>query len=396
MVRPGMMSRLAGFSAWMRFPEPPLYSAPVRTLALALSLAALAGFLRVRAAEELPVEWDELIYLRVAYGYAQLMEAGQWSAIPSFRYNREHPPLVKLVYASLFAGRDRDPIGRPKVGGPIPDSLRDEFRRARRVSAVAGAVQVGLVSLVHPIAGLFLAFNTYHTRYTSEVLLDAPAGAFAVLAMVAFGFAWRGSGASRPTLQMPALVLSAVALGLAVGCKYMYGLVGLVMWLFLVARAGRVGPVLLFPAVGLFCFAAVDPALWSDPLMQLSDTLSFHASFAEQHGRPWWHPLALAAHALHDDHHARHFRHLPDQLMCAFALLGCVRTARRRPLWFAWALAGVAFLVVWPTKWAHYQLLAIPAVAMCAAFGVETAASLGRSAWRRVRLVRADASGTRF
>ncbi len=48
------------------------------------------------------------------------------------------------------------------------------------------------------------------------------------------------------------------------------------------------------------------------------------------------------------------------------------RTARLRPIWFVWALVAVAFLLLWPTKWAHYQLLATPPLAMCAAYGVAT------------------------
>ncbi len=382
-----MMHRLA---AWMRSAERPLYRAPAQTLALALALAALGGFLRVRAADQLPVDWDEIIYLRVAYGYAQLMEAGNWGEIPAFRYNREHPPAVKLIYASQLVGRSRDPIGRPEVGAAVPEALRDEFRRARVFSAVAGALQVGLVALVHPVAGLFVAVNSYHVRYTSEALLDATAGTFAVLAVVAFGFAWGRSRhsdapAPEPTLHSPYLALAAVALGLAVGSKYMYGLAGLVMWIFLVARAGRVAPLLWFPALAALVLFAVDPALWHNPLAQASDALSFHTGFAEQYGRPWWHPLALAVHASHDDHQAQYFYHLPDQLLCAFAALGVVRTAKRRPLWFAWALAGVCFLLLWPTKWAHYQLLTTPALAMCAAFGVEATAAWGLSFWRRAR-----------
>lgn len=388
-----MMRRLGD---WMRSAELPLYRAPAQTLALALVLAALAGFVRVRAAEQLPVDWDEIIYLRVAYGYAQLMEDGDWGKIPGFRYNREHPPAVKLIYASQLAGRSRDPIGRPEVGAAVPEALRDEFRRARQFSAFAGAAQVGLVALVHPIAGLFVAVNTYHVRYTSEALLDATAGTFAVLAVVAFGFAWRrreGSNpaASEPSLHGALLALSAVALGLAVGCKYMYGLAGGVMWLFLMARAGRARSLLWFPALAALVFFAIDPALWHAPLAQASDALSFHVNFAEQYGRPWWHPLALAVHASHDDHQAEYFYHLPDQLLCAFAVLGLARTAKQRPLWFAWALAGVAFLLVWPTKWAHYQLLTTPALAMCAAFGVEAVAARGISAWRRTGLGRTPA-----
>lgn len=378
----------------MRTPEPPLYSAPARTVALALVLAALAGFIRVSAAEKLPVEWDELIYLRVAYGYAQLMERGAWDEIPSFPHNREHPPLVKLAYASLFAGQERDAIGRPEVGGPVPEALRDEFRRARRFSSVAGAVQVGLVSLVHPVAGLFLAVNSYHTRYSAEALLDAPAGAAAILAVVLFGFSWRRpdpphAGVLNPPGETPLrtnlLVLSAIALGVAVACKYMYGIAGLVLWVFLAARTRRLAPALVFPVVALLSFFALDPALWSDPLSEASEAIQFHAGFAEQHERAWWHPLALAVHASHDDNHAQYFYHLPDQLLCAFAVLGVARTARQRPLWFAWALVGVAFVLVWPTKWAHYQLLATPALAICAAFGVELVTERIRLLWRRGR-----------
>lgn len=125
---------------------------PNRLLAWAgLLLAVLvAAWQRARAIEQLPPDYDELIYLPVAYRYEELMASGQWGEVETFRENAEHPPLVKLLYASeLWATGTPEPLWSSlRVGRPIPEPARPVFRLTRGLSGVAGLLQVGLVATV--------------------------------------------------------------------------------------------------------------------------------------------------------------------------------------------------------------------------------------------------------
>ena len=381
-----MLSRIA---AWLRAPEPGFKRGFLAAAVLALVIASLAGVLRFRAMQTLPMDWDELVYLRVAYVYAQLIEREQWAGIPQVPFNPEHPPLVKLAYGVAITSLDRDPPIRPQATGTrIPAELREEFRRARLLSVAAGTAQVYLVALLNPLAGLFLAIDSYHIRYTSEIMLEAIPGFFAVLAIVLFGASWRPRERGTRKLDAAYLYSSAVSIGLAVSGKYTYALVALAILPFLLARAGRWRVSVSYIALAFLVFFATNPALWLDPLSGMADTFSFHARFSGENARAWWHPLALMAHTVHDDHHAAYFAAWPDRLLLLFAAVGIVRTARHRPTWLVWALLGVAFLVTWPTKWAHYPLLALPALAMCAGYGLAWCAETLAATWRRLKTSR--------
>ncbi|MFP8874955.1 MAG: hypothetical protein VCB42_10655 [Myxococcota bacterium] len=383
-----MLSRIA---AWLRAPEPGFKRAFWAATALALAIACLAGVLRFRAMQTLPMDWDELVYLRVAYVYAQLIEHEEWGRIPQVPFNPEHPPLVKLAYGFAIAGLERNPPIKPQpTGTPIPAELHEEFHRARLLSVAAGTAQVYLVALLNPLAGLFLAIDGYHIRYTSEILLEAIPGFFAVLAVALFGISWRPRENGTRKLHGPLLWSSAVSLGLAVSGKYTYALVAFAILPFLIARAGRWRVALGYVALALLVFFATNPALWLDPIAGISKTFSFHARYSGEYARAWWHPLALMTHLVHDDHHAAYFSAWPDRLLLVFAAIGVVRTARLRPTWLLWALLGMAFLLAWPTKWAHYPLLALPAFAMCAGYGLAWCAERLLATWRRLR----TASGT--
>lgn len=376
-----MLSRISG---WLRTPEPGLQRGFLVATALAVVIACLAGVVRYRAMQTLPMDWDELVYLRLGYVYATIIERGDWEQVPRVPFNREHPPLVKLAYGVRLAGEDRDPPIKPQPSGtPIPMELREEFQQARMLSVAAGTAQVYLVALLNPLAGLFLAVDSYHIRYTSEILLEAMPGFFAVFAVVLFGAAWRPTSHPKDPLRAGWLAASAVCLGLAVAGKYTYGLVALAIFPVLLARSIRLRSVALYVALALAVFFAANPWLWSDPWGAISQTASFHAAYSSDHARPWWHLLGLLSHFTYDDHHGEFFVAWPDQLLVVFAIVGLWRTLKRRPTWALWALLGIVFLITWPTKWAHYPLLALPAFAMCAAYGVSACAEGLRTLWQR-------------
>ena len=358
----------------MRAPEPALSRSAGISLALALLVGLLAAVLRLQVVPSLPLEWDEGVTLRAAYVYADAIENEHWSEIPRIQINNEHPPAVKILYGARLSGTPRDTWGALHAGQEVPVSLSEEVTALRRLSAFAGAAEAAGVALVNPLAGIFLAANSYHRRYTSLLILEGVAGLFGVASVVLFGFAWRSRpGCEQPELRWAPLVLSAMALGLAAASKYIYGLPLLILFPFLWVRANRPGPLVGFGVIAAATFFVAHPGLWNHPWQLIAGTLSFHANFASEHARPFWHPLALMSHATSDDHHAQFFGSTIDRIFLFFAVLGIPLLARKRPIWFAWALVAMAFLLLWPTKWAHYQLIATPPLAMCAAFGIETA-----------------------
>ena len=64
----------------------------------------LALLLRLWTAWHLPEDYDEPVYLRAAFDYAQLLHTGDLQGVIDYSENVEHPPLVKLLYACRNPG----------------------------------------------------------------------------------------------------------------------------------------------------------------------------------------------------------------------------------------------------------------------------------------------------
>src|SRR6185503_11864010 len=140
---------------------------------------------RIHAVDALPPDFDELVYLPIAYEYARRLPE-HIEEIPGFKENREHPPMVKLAFGAAV-----DVVEPPepdwdalKVGKPMPEAARGAFGCGRWPSMVAGTAQLALVSLVSPLASLLLAIEPYHAKYTSQAMLEAIPGVFALLAVL--------------------------------------------------------------------------------------------------------------------------------------------------------------------------------------------------------------------
>src|SRR5687768_4326228 len=128
------------------------------TLAALLLAVLAASWQRARAVERLPPDYDELIYLPAAYRYAEMLSAGQWGEVARYRENFEHPPLVKLLFASevLATGAPEPTWKELRVGRPLPEQARPAFQVTRGLSAFSGVLQVALTGAVHPVGALLL------------------------------------------------------------------------------------------------------------------------------------------------------------------------------------------------------------------------------------------------
>lgn len=358
--------------------------------AVALVMAA-AAWVRAGAVNRLPPDYDEYDYVRLGFRYAERMAPGRWGEIPLVVENAEHPPLVKVLNGvALRASGAAEPDWKAiEVGKPMPPGARPAYLATRSISAVAGVLQVGLTALASPLGGLWLAFDTYHVKFTSQAYLEGFAGLFALLAVLLFERSLRGRGPDGllPSVAAPAplpLLLSAAALALATASKYPFGLVaGLTILPFLLHRtSGRPGLRLAFVLVGLVVFVAADPYLWVDPVGRIWGSVTYHFGYAvgdnvTKAGLPWWQPLFWLTRSAPDRWHPGVFPiAFLDRAILVVALLSAPAAIRRRPLVAAWAAVGLVFLLVWPTKWPQYTVMIRPALAICAGLGLSALAGL--------------------
>ena len=164
----------------------------------------------------------ERVYLPLAFRYAEMLSGGRWSEVAAYRENFEHPPMVKLLFATqlLVAGTPEPDWKTARVGQPIPEPAVPAFRLTCWLSAVTGILQVGLTGLVHPVGALLLAFDSYHAKYTSQAYLEGVPGLFAILAVLAFERAHRAVAGQGARLHIGWLALAGALLGLAGAGKY--------------------------------------------------------------------------------------------------------------------------------------------------------------------------------
>lgn len=352
-------------------------------IGLVLLVTALAAWLHLHAVPRLPLDYDELVYVPLAYRYGEMMEEGRWGEIPSFRENLEHPPLIKLLYAVQLraSGAEEPDWAHLDVGSVIPVASRPALWGPRTLSAAWGILQVLVIAAVNPLGGLLLAPHTYHIKYTAQAYLEGLPGLMAVLAVLLFELAAPRerdrSAAQRQRVRVPLLLLSAFCLGVAAGGKYVYALVGLALLPFLVSTLRRRWLLLLlYGMVTLAAFLLVNPFLWPNPPGRLWEALSFHWTYSQGDNvalarLPWWQPLTWLTTPAPKQWHPAVFRTvLADVLLLPLALVGIPWAVRRRPVWAAWAGLGLLFLLLWPTKWPQYILLVLPPLAVCGGIGL--------------------------
>jgi len=375
---------------------------------IVLGIVWIAWSLRMRAVALLPIDYDEDDYLRAAQLYAEIVWDGTWWQLSDVTFNSEHPPLAKLAFGVAIASLPPAPeVPERSVTDPAATSLpQPHLTRARTLSAVLGTLEVLLLALLNPLAGLFLALHTFTIKYTSLVMLEALPAFTSAVAVVAYerSRVYDGKGWNRW------LTLSAIALGLTISGKYAYGIAGTVIlahWL-LTARSAiicnpRSGPPMGLRMVGwcmlaLLVFLVTDFYLWSSPLGHLQGSVSHHLEFSRSFlvqvmHLPFFMPIVWLF--MWTPGHLNVMPIGPDPLIAVLAVLGIKSLWRRRPLYAIWIVTALFFLFLWPTKWPQYVLILTFPWSLAAAKSVESIdwRHMRQRFWRILHHNRAVATG---
>ncbi len=367
----------------------------LKKITWALLISLLALFLRTYMAYNGPTEYDEGIYMYSAASLNQAIRQGNWSQILDSTYNTEHPQFNKLVYAvSLFAGRKILPVAPLGLAlGPGLEIQSLAFWKymfgLRMISVILGTATVFLLSLISPLAGLFLAVDTIAIKYTSVVYLEAlPAFTSLAALMVSLKSvdAYLNDPGNRRS-WIGWLVLSSLLVGMSLASKYTYGLIAISIIIFVIYRLWKHKiPALLGLAgwgiLSLAFFFLFDPALWHSPISRLVASVQYHVNYtSSQHvlnsALPFWQPIKWLMLPIPQQHYdpAYFFSFngnyfvLADSLIFIGALVGLPAFFQKNKPLFIWLAVGMTFLVLWNTKWTQYTMLVIAPFCLSAAYG---------------------------
>ncbi len=357
----------------------------------ALLIALLAFFLRTYLAYTGPVEYDEQVYPENIVNLNLALRQGSWNQILDSTLIYEHPQFFKLVYAAaLFTSRPILNYVHINAGDPISSvPYWPKLFSLRLVSVFFGAAAVFLLSLVHPLAGIFLAIDTLAIKYTSVIYLDS-LPAFASLAALLAALKALETYQKRARRWGVWLALSALALGMAAASKYMYAVVGLAIVAALLWQGWKQKlPVLLglaaWGGLSLAFFFVLDPVLWHAPLARLNESILFNVNYSTgDHvasvGYPFWQPIQWLLLSIPQQPFQREaaffsgpgdYFILADSLIFGLAVLGLPALFGKNKPMFLWLAIGLSFLLAWGTKWPQYTLLILAPFCLSAACAVD-------------------------
>jgi predicted membrane-bound dolichyl-phosphate-mannose-protein mannosyltransferase len=216
-----------------------------------IGVVLLGLLLRVWAAWELPVDFDEPVYMEAGYQYAQMIQAGDINGIIDFSGTSEHPPLVKLIYGLTFLI-----LGRGAV-------WEQALFISRLVSVVFGSLSVLVVALINPLAGGFMAVQTLLVKYTSQAYLEALPLLTGMLSIYLLK--------RPPSNRNKWYILSAIALGMTGAGKYSYfPILFVILYLLIWEKHERFGKILFYILLAAVTFFVLDPYLWHRPIHRLT------------------------------------------------------------------------------------------------------------------------------
>lgn len=356
-------------------------------ISLILLVVIFSLALRIYAANRLPINADESIYVNAALEYANHIRNGEYNWLAWNTANYEHPSLNKILYGFLMLAHD--PIEKlydKDVGTFIPIESTDArpwIITGRYFSVFFGSLAVLLLTLIHPLAGLMLGIDTLNIQYTSVMYLEALPLFASLVAVLGYHKFINSYSRATQRFDLRWLLLSALSLGVTAASKYIYSIAGIAILVhfafWAVRHRPRLNALLLMLAWGISSiafFVLFNPYLWPHPVDRLVDLLTFHLGFSSSinvtlFGYHWWQPFKWFISMVPPS-----FSSTPAAFLVHFdlgitilALIGLPRLFIKRRLFFIWLLVGIITLLLWPTKWPQYPMIVMAPYSFSAAEG---------------------------
>jgi sugar lactone lactonase YvrE/4-amino-4-deoxy-L-arabinose transferase-like glycosyltransferase len=320
-------------------------------------VALLSILIHTWAVSLLPQDFDEPIYLQNGFDYAAALKSGGLNAVIDYTGTQEHPAFVKLLYGGVVTL-----LGKAAT-------WTNAFYASRALSALFGVLGVLFVAIaLDPLAGGMFAIHTLAVKYSSQVYLEAVPQAFTIAAVLAL---------LRVEKRKPDrwLWFSAISLGIAAASKYSYIPVILVVLASIAILEKKLpfGWLVAYGAVAVTTFFVLDVHLWRDPFHRLIESVTYHAQYSQgahvqEVGYPWYQPFIWIFTASPYQWHPNVFFYFGfDGIFSALAVFGLRREWKERRWLVIWFIAGIIFLLLWPTKWPQYALTVTPAICIMAA-----------------------------
>lgn len=300
---------------------------------------------------QLPVDYDEPVYLQAGEDYARLIKQGNIAGIINATENREHPPLVKLLYSIPFLLSQRN----------AGDSFY--LYAARCISAFFGILAVYFVARKNLWAGFLFALHSMTLKYTSQAYLEALPMLMAILTIFLL------DKASQQTRKY--FWLSAICFGVSAAAKYPFlAILFVILFMFLQKKELTISEVIKYFGLSLVVFYIFNPNVWLNPIAEIGSIISFHTAYSQSAhvvsvNNPWYQPLNYLSTSV-QWHPQVFFFFTSDEFTFWIALIGLYFEIREKRWDAVWFLSGLLVLLIWPTKWPQYTLLVTPALALIA------------------------------
>ena len=366
---------------------------PFRVIAI-LIVTAIAWGLRARAVSMLPIDYDEDDYLRAGQQFAHLIRTSDWRGFLDTNYRTEHPPLAKIMVGISILSAPEEPLvpDAPTTAQPNNYLPRDLVEPARTINAVFGTLTVLALSLVNPLAGLFLAVHTFTIKYTSQIMLEALPAFLVLLSVICYTRAKKSAIPKNERFIGGWLIASAVFLGLTAASKYLYCVAGiaiLVDWFIDSKREGN--PVRFFKQaavwgiLSLLVFFMANPYLWPAPFTRLKESVFYLSNYSvtapevQQANFPPWQPFVWLTESV--PWHPGVFLISIDFLITILAFIGLNRLWKKERVYILWLGIAIFFLLLWPTKWPQYIIILTAPLSLAAAEGFQALALDPLKAW---------------
>lgn len=300
---------------------------------------------------QLPIDFDEPVYIQAGKDYSRFIAQGSIGGILEYSENREHPPLVKLLYSIPFLFSTRYP----------GDSFY--LYATRCISAIFGVLAVAVIARKNLWAGFLFALHSMTLKYTSQAYLEALPMLMAILTLILL---------DKASIQRRKyLWLSAICFGITGAAKYPYlAIILVILFIFLQKKEFTIGEVILYFGLSLIVFFILNPNLWRNPIEELGSIINFHTAYSQSahvqvSNYQWYQPLNFISTSV-QWHPQVFFFFTSDEFTFWIAMVGIYFEVKEKKWEAVWFLTGLFVLLMWPTKWPQYTLLITPALALIA------------------------------